>query len=169
MQSSRADKWHRWPTGHLAWAYAGADEFEGRVASFLAEGLARNERLLLVTDDPTPRLWPSSFVAQGALLISSTAEVYGPMGALDPAAQRLTFEELLGKALELGFSGLRVAADDTCHLSSTARLAAWLEWEEVADDLMATEPITGLCAFDRTKTTDGALAAAMRCHRAAVG
>lgn len=169
MQSSRTGGRQRWPTGHLGWTFAGPAEFEGRTASYLAEGLARGERLVLVADDPSPELWPRPLLAQGVLVVSSTAEVYGPDRIVDPVGQRLTFQEVLGEARELGYNGVRVAADNTSLLAGDARLAAWLEWEAVADDLMRSEPITGLCAFDRTKTDARALAAAMGCHPVTVG
>lgn len=167
MQQSRTGGRQEQPgghNGHIGWSFAGAAEFEGRVASFLAEGLPDGERLMVVADDPTPGHWPASLVDRGALVISSTAEVYGKDGVVDSVAQRLAFEEALETARELGFSGLRVAADNTSLVADETRLAAWLEWEQVADGIMKVEPITGLCAFDRTRTDGRTLAAVMDCH-----
>lgn len=155
----------RWPVGHLGWAFAGLAEFEGRTSSFLAEGRARGERLIFVADDPRAGLWPSDLVERGALLVLSTAEVYGPERMVVASTQQATFEEALADALALGFTGLRVAADNTSLTVGADRLEAWRRWEEQADLLMQSRPITGLCAFDQTRIDTGTLDTVMSLHR----
>jgi hypothetical protein len=161
---SRAVSGPGWPTGHIGWAFSGPPQFEGRATAFLAEGRARNELLMFVTDDPDPRQWPEELLDRGDLVLASTSEVYGVDGVLDVESQRANFEVTLVDALNRGYSGLRVAADNTSLISSPDWLAAWMAWEEEADRFMAVQPVTGLCAFDRTRTAPDHLRAVMAVH-----
>ena len=151
------------PTGHLGWPYLGAAEFQAKVSRFLATGVGNGERLIFIADDPKVDQWPTELVDSGRLQISSVTEVYGPSGRIDPAVQRATFVGALADALREGYSGIRVAADNT-RLCAPDRLDAWLSWEQVADRFIADNPVTGLCAFDRSRLTDETLRAVMAGH-----
>lgn len=153
-----------WPRGHIGWAFTGMPEFEGRAASFLAEGVARRERLMFVADDPDVGLWPKGLIGQGALLVVSTAEIYGTETIVDACTQRVAFEAALAEAISLGFTGLRVVADNTSLVAGPDRLAAWMRWEAEAGHMMQGKPITGLCAFDRTRTDAETLRVVMSLH-----
>lgn len=163
--STRARSAARWPTGHIGWVYRGMPEFEGRVASFLAEGHTRRERQVFIADDPRASLWPKHLMARGSLIVLSTAEVYGPERIADPATQRTAFESFLVEARALGYTGIRVAADNTSLTSGPDRLEAWLRWEHEADLLMHAHPITRLCAFDQTRSDPLTLEAVMSVHQ----
>jgi len=130
----------RWPTGHLAWFFDGIGEFEGAATTFLAEGAARGERLMVVADDPRPDLWPQALIERGDLIVASTTETYGPERQVVAETQRHTFEAALAEARALGYSGLRIAADNTSLISGPERLEAWKDWESVADRFMAENP-----------------------------
>jgi DcmR-like sensory protein len=86
-----------------------------------------------------------------ALQVASIAEVYGGSGIVDALSQRATFAGALADALAEGYSGIRVAADNTPLVTDEDRLAAWIRWEVVADHFMSENPVIGLCAFDREK------------------
>jgi hypothetical protein len=152
-------------SGHLAWAYTGLAEFEGRAASFLVEGHLRGERQIFIADDPKASRWPRGLIERGDLLLLSNAEAYGSSPVVDPASQRAAFEAVLAEANALGYTGLRVAADNTALASGRDQLEAWVRWEHEADALMQAQPITGLCAFDRTRLAPQALEALMGLHR----
>ena len=141
----------RWPSGHLCWAFDGPAHFEARVSTFLAEGRLRGERLLFVADNPVPGRWPNHLLASGALQVFSTVEVYGHQLVVDALRQRSAFADALASALEDGYVGLRVAADNTSLVSTPEALAAWAKWEDTADVLVTESPVTGLCAFDRQR------------------
>ncbi|HUZ57122.1 MAG TPA: MEDS domain-containing protein [Streptosporangiaceae bacterium] len=137
----------------MGWAISGAGEFPVLAALFLAEGAALSERLIYVAEDPDPadvaRL--DDVTDQDALQVMSTAEVYGSVGIVDPARQRETFASLLTEALAAGFTGIRVAADNTPLVIGEERLRAWTSWEVVADRFIAENQVTGLCAFDQDR------------------
>lgn len=139
------------PNDHIGWVYSGLDEFVGLTLPFLEEGASRQERLMFVADDPgrpafgelTSRFDPET------LQIASVSEVYGPSGVVDPDRQRRTFVDAMKEALDEGYTGIRVAADNSSLVDRPARLEAWIRWELVADRMMCENQVTGLCAFDR--------------------
>ena len=125
----------RWPSGHATWIFSGASQFQGGATSFLAEGYAKGERLMLIADDPRKDLWPDRFIDEGLLVIASTSEIYGDDPIVDAGAQRATFADVLATALRDGYLGVRVVADNTSLIQSDTQLEAWMLWEEVADQL----------------------------------
>jgi MEDS: MEthanogen/methylotroph, DcmR Sensory domain len=141
------------PHDHIGWIFSGVGEFAALADPFLAEGAARNERLMYVAEDPDISAfgqWTETLVP-GTLTAATVAEVYGESGIVDSAKQRDTFAQVLGEALAAGYSGIRVAADNTALVLNPERMDAWMKWEIVADHFMSENPVTGLCAFDNTR------------------
>ncbi len=123
---------------------------------------------MLVADDPRVDLWPQSFIERGQLIVASTAEIYGPERLVVAEAQHDTFTAALEDALKEGYSGIRVAADNTSLVLGADRAVAWTRWEEVADRFMAENPVTGLCGFDRSRIEPAAVAALQGLHTVSV-
>jgi len=143
--------WMR-PHDHIGWAFAGPEEFADVAGDFLREGLELGERLIFVAADRAEAAYArllDSF-APGELEVASIAGVYGASGVVDARAQRATFAATLRQARADGYSGIRVAADNTTLVQTPERLKAWMHWELVADAFMAENEVTGLCGFDRT-------------------
>ena len=141
------------PHDHVGWVFSGQAEFDALVGPFLAEGADRGERLMYVAADPAPAAATRlcSALGQDAVQVASIAEVYGASGMVDAAAQRATFATALADAIAEGYSGIRVAADNTPMVIDNRRMAAWVRWEIIADRFMSQNPVTGLCAFDGNK------------------
>jgi MEDS: MEthanogen/methylotroph, DcmR Sensory domain len=154
-----------WPSGRLGWVFASVSRFEGAATTFLAQGAARGERQMFLADNPLVEQWPKHLVDRGELLIASITEIYGSDRMVEPASQRETFAAALADALSEGYTGIRVAADNSSLIDAPERLQAWLGWEEVADRFMAENPVTGLCAFDRTRLGSASLSAVTGAHR----
>jgi hypothetical protein len=143
--------WMR-PHDHIGWVFAGPEEFAGVAGAFLEEGLALGERLLFVAPDPSQDAYTRLTKSLGSadLQVASVADVYGRSGVVDAASQRAAFASVLSEALADGYSGIRVAADNSPLVQTPERLKAWMHWELVADRFMAENKVTGLCGFDRT-------------------
>ena len=141
------------PHDHVGWVFSGQAEFDALAGPFLAEGADRGERLIYVAADPGPAAEARLRGALGpnAVQVASIAEVYGASGIVDAAAQRATFAAALADAVAEGYSGIRVAADNTPMVTDDQRMAAWVRWEIIADRFMSENPVTGLCAFDGNK------------------
>jgi hypothetical protein len=143
--------WMR-PHDHIGWVFSGAEEFAEVARDFLNEGLELGEYLLFVAGDPTEHAYvqlANSF-APTELHVASIGEVYGASGIVDAQDQRATFADTLTRALADGYTGIRVAADNTTLVQTPERLKAWMHWELVADRFMSENRVTGLCGFDRT-------------------
>lgn len=138
------------PHDHIGWVFSGEAGFEELAGPFLAEGAARGELLMYVAEAPRPATAARLRDRYGSrvIRIARIADVYGESGLVDAAAQRAVFAGVLADALTAGFSGVRVAADNSPLVTDEKRLAAWIRWEHVADRFMADNPVTGLCAFD---------------------
>lgn len=138
------------PHDHIGWVFSGAEAFDTLALPFLAEGAARRELLMYVSESPSASTAASllSRFGPAAVRVASVREVYGASGLVNAAAQRATFTSALADAQAAGFSGIRVAADNSALVTDERRLAAWIRWEHVADRFMAERKVTGLCAFD---------------------
>jgi hypothetical protein len=106
---------------------------------------------MFVVDDPVTRRWPQHLLDSGRLLIGRIADVYGLTRRIDAVAQLATFTSVLQAAIADGYSGIRVAADNTSAIIGRDRRSAWVEWERAADVFMSENPVTGMCGFDRTR------------------
>lgn len=139
------------PHDHIGWVFEGRSDFDLLARRFLSEGVARGELLMLVAEDPDASTVEGleDLVEGKPVQVASIAEVYGASGVVDPEGQRATFSGVLDEALAAGYSGIRVAADNTPLVLGYERLNAWMLWESVADRFMSENPVTGLCAFDR--------------------
>jgi len=141
------------PHDHIGWIFSGPGEFAALANPFLAEGAARNERLMYVADDPDITAFGSwtETLPPGTLTAATVADVYGESGIVDAQKQRATFAQALADALAAGYTGIRVAAENTPLILDRERMDAWIRWEIVADHFMSANPVTGLCAFDKTR------------------
>jgi MEDS: MEthanogen/methylotroph, DcmR Sensory domain len=141
------------PHDHIAWIFTGADEFAALATQYLAEGARLGERVMCVQDKLGQHDLAelAGQVKPGALMVASVAEVYGESGIVDPAGQRAKYAAYVNDALEAGYSGLRVAADNTRLVANEDRLKAWIRWEFIADRFIAESQITAMCAFNKQK------------------
>ncbi|HEU5158159.1 MAG TPA: MEDS domain-containing protein [Streptosporangiaceae bacterium] len=138
---------------HIGWVFSGPDQFAALARKFLAEGTVTGERLLYVAEDPGPE-GPGGLdhlIDAGILQVASIREIYGSSGIVDAARQRATFAQALAQAQAEGYTGIRVAADNTPLLTDERRFQAWMRWEVVADRFMSENAVIGLCAFDRQR------------------
>ena len=146
------------PHDHVAWCGDGAAGFlrlAGQVFATAADG----ERLVLVGDLDRLSADASELFAdqveRGRLRMVDVGEAYRPLlegGAGSAAGQLDAFRRDLDTALAAGWSGLRVAADNTAVLAGTDELERrWLAWEQLTDRWQSLMPVTGVCYFDRRR------------------
>ncbi|HEY7483975.1 MAG TPA: MEDS domain-containing protein [Streptosporangiaceae bacterium] len=141
------------PHDHIGWVFSGPDQFAALARGFLADGAAMGERLIYVAEDPDINGLGEldHLIDAGVLQVASIKEIYGPSGIVDAGRQRATFAQALAEAQAEGYTGIRVAADNTSLVSGDQRFQSWLRWELAADRFMSENPVTGLCAFDRER------------------
>jgi hypothetical protein len=142
---------------HVAWCGDGAAGFARSAADAFAAAADR-ERLVLVGDLARLEWDPATLFAEplraGRLELVDSAAAYRPVldGGADFAGEQLgAFRTVLDRALADGWSGVRVAADNTPALTAGPAVEErWLAWEQLTDRWQAGVPVTGVCYFDRT-------------------
>lgn len=152
------------PSDHLCWAYEDGAALRSAAVAFLADGARLGLRLVYSADRPRAALRRDlaalpdvdGLVARGALVLTPLAELYGT-GSVDPAALRALAERTLAEALDAGYAGLRVVADGTPLARGRDGREALAHWEQLADDLTASAPLSALCAYDRSALGPGAV------------
>ena len=141
------------PHDHIGWVFSGAEEFAALSKPFLDEGAALGEMLMFVAENPEDEAFVD--MAKGfdpaGFQVASISDVYGASGVVDAQSQRATFAGAMAEALADGYSGIRVAADNSTLVGNPERIEAWIRWELVADRFIAENHVTGLCAFNRDR------------------
>jgi hypothetical protein len=139
------------PHDHIGWVFEGAKEFAALAAPYLTEGAALGERLMYIAEDPRQEDMDqlATVVGPDQLRISSVAETYGSDGTVDPQRQLATFIDEMDAAKAAGYTGLRVAADNTSLVGDEKQMKAWIQWEIIADHTVAGREFTALCAFNK--------------------
>ncbi|MGY1773792.1 MEDS domain-containing protein [Blastococcus sp. SYSU D00813] len=144
------------PGDHLCWSYGDDAELAAAVLPYLDEGRRRGEHLLLVGRSRPALLdllagLPDRdlLLAEGRLEVRSTEDAYAEGGALSPPAQVERYRTATLAAVGRGRAGLRVAADVTplARAGSGGRRQLHA-YEQLADELMGTVPMTALCLYD---------------------
>jgi ABC-type transporter Mla MlaB component len=143
---------------HVCWAYDDDAAFEDAAVRFLADGLARGDRLVWIGEGAADRLRRSGgplaaverLTGRRALRLMSLTEAYRGLGDLAADEQLATYEAATRRALADGFRGLRVVAEMTPVAREEGRRTGLLRWEHLADDYMASGAgFSGLCAYRR--------------------
>jgi anti-anti-sigma regulatory factor len=159
-------------SGHLCSRFQGQDEFASQARDFLADGLARGQRVLFVgrgdLDGLVGRLRPDSVFAdgfgRGAVQVASLEATYPFGAAVEPEEQVRNYAAATDAALAAGFTGLRVAADATPLVRTATQLSAFARYEHLVDRYMATHPMAAMCAYDRDELDDDAIALLASLH-----
>ena len=151
--------------------------FLRRGLRFLADGIARDERLVYVSGRPADvmrsdvaGLGPTSELeAAGALTLVSYADADDLDALVVPERQLEVFAAATTSAVQHGHAGLRVLAELTGLAAEPRRRAALLRYEHLATRYMSDHPMSALCALDRAVLDDAALAELAAVHPRAEG
>jgi anti-anti-sigma regulatory factor len=152
---------------HLCWVYDDPASFTDAALRYLAEGLARGERLLCVGAGMAAELRVAGepfgsiddLVARGALSFASVAETYADGEPVRPADQWAFYDEAVRAARADGFRGLRVVADATALADTALGRARMVEWEHLADEYIASGAgMVAMCAYHRGALDSDAVA-----------
>ena len=140
------------PHDHIGLVFDDLEGFDAIAVPFLAAGAARGEQLMYIAPDPGPEVTSKlATLAPGGARMVSTAEAYGSSGVIDPPAVLAFFTAIFLDALNGGYTGLRVAADNTPLVTEEAALTPWYQWEIIADRFVSENSASALCAFNGSK------------------
>jgi ABC-type transporter Mla MlaB component len=129
--------------------------FDEAVRRFLAGGLARGERLLCVGDRAIAALPGDAGVldvdrllTDGRLTTLTVAEAYAAAGPFSAETQRRYYDTETRRALDDGFTGLRVVAEISDLAADPGHAEELGRWEQVADEFMASgSGMSAMCAY----------------------
>ncbi|MEP7113920.1 MAG: MEDS domain-containing protein [Ilumatobacteraceae bacterium] len=114
---------------HLCFVFENEDAFANAADDFLAAGRALGEQTLKIAR-------------------ASIADLYADEA--DPAAQIDAYRRAVDRALNDGFSGLRVAADVTELVRDPEKRDVFVRYEHLIDRAMLDMPFSALCAYNRS-------------------
>ena len=151
---------------HVCWAYDDPDDFRCRVREFLAEGLELGQRVWYVapgdvetlTNDLRDLDGMDLALRVGAAQVVSVDTAYPVGTVIEPAAQVQAFVTAATQALMAGFTGLRVAADTTPLVRTPGQLDAFARYECLVDRCIASQPLSGMCAYNREELGEEVIA-----------
>ena len=144
------------PADHVCWVYDDPRELDAAAARFLAGGLARGERLLVVGDgmletlhrETLPFGGTDALLATGALEILDLSTAYAGNEEFTPERQLAFYGAATRKAIEDGYTGLRVAAEGSGLAADPASRDILVRWEHLADGFVASgSGFTAMCAY----------------------
>lgn len=125
-------------------------------AAFVAEGLARGERIACVGEGGAAALLPShvgqrtpveDLLARRQLLDNPPEAAYPPGAGFDPGAAVRSLEALVDDAVLAGYGGLRVLFDHGWLRERPRDAVRWIRYELVISRVVARRPVLALCAF----------------------
>jgi anti-anti-sigma regulatory factor len=151
---------------HVCWAFDDQDDFRCRVREFLEEGLGRGQRVWYVApgdvetlaDDLRDLDGMDLALRVGAAQVVSVDTVYPVGTVIEPVAQVQAFVTAATQAVMAGFTGLRVAADTTPLVRTSAQLDAFARYEYLVDRCIANQPLSGMCAYNRMELGEEVIA-----------
>lgn len=154
------------PLGHVAWGYRDRSEFLTRAAEYIADGLARNQRILYACDASAAALRTeldemgfADAVRNGQIAVTPVAEHYRFVPGTDIVDAEATVADgvaAMKYVVEMGCSGCRAVVDGAVLVRTPEQRAAFARLEYLVDQKMAVLPFSALCAYNLTVLGDTA-------------
>jgi anti-anti-sigma regulatory factor len=151
---------------HVCWAYDDLDDFRCRAQEFLRDGLELGQRIWYVARGEVETLvndlrdldGMDQALRVGAAQVISIDTAYPVGTVIEPTVQVQVFATAATQALTAGFTGLRVAADTTPLVRTPDQLDAFARYEYLVDRCIATQPLSGMCAYNRDELGEEVIA-----------
>jgi MEDS: MEthanogen/methylotroph, DcmR Sensory domain len=163
---------------HLCRVFDDPAEFRAVAIDFLADGLARGNRVRYVAEGdvatlrahlaPLDRL-PQAHRPDAVEVISVNDTYAGTDACVDTDTQVGAYAADTRAALADGFTGFRVAADATLLVRTPAQLDAFARYEHRVDRYMAGAPFSALCGYHRPALGDDVVTELACLHPAGSG
>ncbi|GAA3444378.1 MEDS domain-containing protein [Planomonospora venezuelensis] len=159
---------------HLCLAFTHEAEQREVSVTFVTAGLARGERVLYLTDDPTPdrvRHWleeagvdVAAVTAAGQLGVRPAREGYLVSGRFDPDAMITALRGEVAGSLAAGFSGFRISGEMGWALRGVAGAERLEEYERRITALFHEGMSAAICQYDTRVFPPDRLDALTGCH-----
>lgn len=142
---------------HVCWAFDDRTVFVENAIGFLREGLWRGMRVAYVGALPLHELIEEvrplgdvdALMFQHRLRVGSLLDSHPDGYVGDERRQLAATQENTRQAERDGFSGYRVASDATSMVRTAKQRDAFTRFEHLVDRMMASEPFSAMCGYDR--------------------
>lgn len=156
----------RSPRDHVCWPFRLHEDLTAVACAYVAEGLARQERVAYVSEggpvelrhdlERIPRL--AEHVDRGQLQLMPMHTLPASDSSVDPAMELPLLARMTGEALAAGYRGLRMLTNATVRVRDPVRRAQQVRYEHLIDQFCLEHPLTMLCAYDATALRNSAVA-----------
>lgn len=146
------------PFGHVAWGYRDRTEFLTRAAEYIADGVARNQRILYASDASRDVLLGelaemgfADAVRSKQIWATPVREHYpfvSGSDVVDPEAAVAEGVAAMQHFVAMGYDGCRGVIDGAVLVRTPEQRAAFSRLEYLIDQKMAVLPLSALCAYN---------------------
>lgn len=147
------------PPGHACWVYGSEAErraFHEGALAFLAEGRARGERLVVVSDsrldvgpaDLAPLGDVTAMTERGELVMHDLADLSAGGGPVALERQVAVLRRSADAARAAGWSGVRLVYEASSQVVDPNWCDGHLTWEQRVGQLVLDQPLVMMCAYD---------------------
>ncbi|WP_024874463.1 MEDS domain-containing protein [Saccharomonospora piscinae] len=144
--------WH----DHACWFHSGNQHWREVLVPYLGEGVARDERLLYLSDKSEDELAEDlallpgrdELVRSGQLTLLPMAPVRGVVGGSAVATQLARVRQAAEDAVSDGYRCLRLAADSAHPVQGRDDAIRFVHSELLVDELVSRAPLLLLCGYD---------------------
>ncbi|MBC7220806.1 MEDS domain-containing protein [Candidatus Bipolaricaulota bacterium] len=166
------------PGDHLCLIYRTEDEHRAVLTGYIGGGLERGERVLYIADARTARqirgsLRDAGIDARGAEKRGQLVFLTGDGactrdGVFDPHRMIALLREETQRALDDGFTGLRVVGEMAWVLRGLPGSERLIEYEALLNEFFPGSACTGLCPYDARRFSPEILLDVLRTHPIAI-
>jgi len=163
---------------HLCCMYETEEEHRAVLAPFIRSGLDQNHKVFYVVDSNTAEavfafleqegVAASDFLASGQLVVAESRDTYTRGGQFDPDSMIALLGKETRRALEEGFSALRVTGEMSWALRGLPGSERLMEYEAKLNQFFPVNRAIGLCQYDMRRFKPETLLDVLATHPIAV-
>ncbi|MDQ1335076.1 MAG: hypothetical protein QG552_2026 [Thermodesulfobacteriota bacterium] len=162
------------PEAHACFLYETEDQLLTVLASFIREGLEKNEKIICIADATSSETPLEGFCSEspdlgaslktGQLTILKAEDVYLRSGVFDPAEMIALLKGYTEGALTAGYAGLRVTGAATWSLRDLPGADLLIEYEARFNDFLSGSRCLALCQYPLKRFPASLLLDVLRTH-----
>jgi PAS domain S-box-containing protein len=162
------------PGDHLCAIYQTPEQQQRILIPYIRQGLERREKVVYIIDHSTAEsilvlleqagVPARQALASGQMEIFSRDEAYLAGGSFDPDRMIATLKQLEAKALEAGWSALRITGEMTWILSKLPGVERLIEYEATLNYFFPGSHSLGICQYWEEKFDPAILLDVVRAH-----
>jgi len=165
---------------HMCCFYETDEEHRALLTPFMRQGLERGEKVLYIVDSRTAEqvlnylrddeMVPETYLESGQLAILTADEAYMREGTFDPDAMIDLLRDETERALNEGYSALRVTGEMSWALKGLPRSERLIEYEAKLNEFFPGSKCLAICQYDMRRFKPSLLLNVLMTHPiAAIG